>query len=115
MGPLLRPPSSIITGRGDDRRLLPASSAPQTDDSKHVASLLEAQRRSALAARLQFYGKHALLVLDEVGYLPLAPGGPNLLFQLGRASFTLNNVIGLGCAIAGDGVRSAPRGHGGLR
>jgi DNA replication protein DnaC len=58
-----------------------------------VASLLEAQRRGALAARLQFYCKHALLILDEVGYLPLAPGGPNLLFQLVSARYERGSLI----------------------
>jgi DNA replication protein DnaC len=51
----------------------------QTDFSslaELVTSLLEAQRRGQLAPRLQFYCKHALRIIDEVGYLPLAPGGP---------------------------------------
>lgn len=50
-----------------------------------LASLLEAQRTGTLVARLHFYCKHALLILEEVGYLPLAPGGPNLLVQLVNA------------------------------
>jgi len=58
-----------------------------------VANLLDAQRRGALATRLQFYCKHALLVLDEVGYLPLAPGGPNLLFQLVSARYERGSLI----------------------
>jgi DNA replication protein DnaC len=58
-----------------------------------VTSLLEAQRRGALGARLQFYCKHALLILDEVGYLPLAPGGPNLLFQLVSARYERGSLV----------------------
>jgi DNA replication protein DnaC len=58
-----------------------------------VTSLLEAQRRGQLAARLQFYCKHALLILDEVGYLPLAPGGPNLLFQLVSARYERGSLV----------------------
>jgi len=46
-----------------------------TSVAELVTSLLAAQQRGQLAARLGFYTKHALLVLDEVGYLPLAPGG----------------------------------------
>ena len=58
-----------------------------------VASLLEAQLRGQLAARLQFYTKHALLIIDEVGYLPLAPGGPNLLFQLVSARYERGSLV----------------------
>jgi DNA replication protein DnaC len=58
-----------------------------------LASLLEAQRTGALATRLQFYAKHALLLIDEVGYLPLAPGGPNLFFQLINARYERGSVI----------------------
>jgi len=39
-----------------------------------VTSLLEAQRRGALGARLPFYCKHALLILDEVGDPAPRPG-----------------------------------------
>ena len=58
-----------------------------------VAALLAAQRAGTLAARLQFYGKHPLLLIDEVGYLPLAPGGPNLFFQLINARYERGSVI----------------------
>lgn len=58
-----------------------------------VTSLLEAQRRGQLAARLQFYTKHALLIIDEVGYLPLASGGPNLLFQLISARYERGSLV----------------------
>jgi DNA replication protein DnaC len=64
-----------------------------TSVAELVTSLLAAQQRGQLAARLQFYTKHALLVLDEVGYLPLAPGGPNLLFQLVSARYERGSLV----------------------
>jgi len=64
-----------------------------TSVAELVASLLAAQQRGQLAARLQFYAKHALLILDEVGYLPLAPGGPNLLFQLVSARYEKGSLV----------------------
>lgn len=64
-----------------------------TSVAELVTSLLAAQQRGQLAARLQFYTKHALLILDEVGYLPLAPGGPNLLFQLVSARYERGSLV----------------------
>ena len=64
-----------------------------TSVAELVTSLLAAQQRGQLATRLQFYTKHALLVLDEVGYLPLAPGGPNLLFQLVSARYERGSLV----------------------
>jgi DNA replication protein DnaC len=64
-----------------------------TSVAELVTSLLAAQQRGQLAARLQFYTKHALLILDEVGYLPLAAGGPNLLFQLVSARYERGSLV----------------------
>jgi len=64
-----------------------------TSVAELVTSLLAAQQRGQLATRLQFYTKHALLVLDEVGYLPLAPGGPNLMFQLVSARYKRGSLV----------------------
>ena len=49
-----------------------------------IASLIKAQREGDLAARLRFLARPALLIVDEVGYLPLEPGGANLFFQFGQ-------------------------------
>jgi DNA replication protein DnaC len=58
-----------------------------------LSARLAAQRAGTLATRLQFSGKHPLLILDEVGYLPLAPGGPNLFFQLVNARSERGSLI----------------------
>ena len=32
--------------------------------------------------RLKHYARYQLLIIDEIGYLPLQPGDANLLFQI---------------------------------
>lgn len=36
---------------------------------------------------LRFLARASLLVVDEIGYLPVAPGGGNLFFQLEDARY----------------------------
>lgn len=52
-----------------------------------VSSLTQAQRNGTLTTRLRFINRVALLIIDEVGYLPLEPGGANLFFQLVNARY----------------------------
>lgn len=47
-----------------------------------VASLAKAERESQLTQRIRFLTRNALLIIDEVGYLPINAGGANLFFQL---------------------------------
>jgi DNA replication protein DnaC len=35
-----------------------------------------------LGERIRYLCRAALLVVDEIGYLPITPGGGNLFFQL---------------------------------
>ncbi len=58
-----------------------------------IASLIKAQREGELAARLRFLARPALLIVDEVGYLPLEPGGANLFFQLVNARYEKGAMI----------------------
>ena len=58
-----------------------------------IASLLKAQRDGELSARLRFLARPALLIVDEVGYLPLEPGGANLFFQLVNARYERGALI----------------------
>ena len=52
-----------------------------------ISSLIKAQRDGVLPTRLRFPARPALLIVDEVGYLPLEPGGANLFFQLVNARY----------------------------
>ena len=47
-----------------------------------VGSLAKAEREGQLRERLRFLARAALLIVDEIGYLPVIPGGGNLFFQL---------------------------------
>ncbi|MCW2240544.1 DNA replication protein DnaC [Azospirillum canadense] len=47
-----------------------------------VGSLAKAEREGTLRERLRFLCRPQLLIVDEIGYLPVIPGGGNLFFQL---------------------------------
>jgi DNA replication protein DnaC len=47
-----------------------------------VGSLARAEREGRLRKRLRFFCRPSLLIVDEIGYLPVATGGGNLFFQL---------------------------------
>jgi DNA replication protein DnaC len=50
-----------------------------------IAALSRAEREGRLQERIRFFCRPALLVVDEIGYLPVVPGGGNLFFQLVHA------------------------------
>ena len=52
-----------------------------------VASLAKAERDGALRERIRYFCRFALLIVDEIGYLPVVPGGGNLFFQLVNARY----------------------------
>lgn len=58
-----------------------------------VTSLLKAEREGQLRERIRFIARNALLIVDEIGYLPLSPGGANLFFQLVNARYERGAMI----------------------
>jgi DNA replication protein DnaC len=52
-----------------------------------VLSLVEAERQGRLRERLAMLKQPSLLIVDEIGYLPVTPGGANLFFQLVNARY----------------------------
>lgn len=58
-----------------------------------IAGLAQAEREGRLRQRLRFYCRPALLVVDEIGYLPVVPGGGNLFFQLVKARYEKGAMI----------------------
>lgn len=58
-----------------------------------VASLLKAEREGTLQGRIRFLSRTALLIIDEVGYLPLERGGAQLFFQLINARYEKGAII----------------------
>jgi len=52
-----------------------------------IASLSKAEREGTLRERIRYLCRASLLVVDEIGYLPVVPGGGNLFFQLVNARY----------------------------
>jgi DNA replication protein DnaC len=79
-----------------------------------VLSLVEAERLGRLRERLALLKAPAVLLVDEIGYLPVTPGGANLFFQLVNARYerastllTSNKSFKDWGAVFGDAVVAA--------
>jgi DNA replication protein DnaC len=58
-----------------------------------IASLVKAERDGELRERIRYLCRAALLVVDEIGYLPVTPSGANLFFQLVNARYEKGAMI----------------------
>lgn len=58
-----------------------------------IESLQKANQEGKLTEKLRFYTKAPLLVVDEIGYLRLEPGGANLFFQLVSARYEKASIV----------------------
>ena len=58
-----------------------------------IASLAKAEREGCLRQRIRWLARAALLIVDEIGYLPVVPGGGNLFFQLVNARYEKGAMI----------------------
>ena len=58
-----------------------------------VASLAKAEREGGLRERIRWLARASLLIVDEIGYLPVIPGGGNLFFQLVNARYEKGAMI----------------------
>ena len=58
-----------------------------------IGSLAKAEREGTLRERLRFLCRPQLLVVDEIGYLPVVAGGGNLFFQLVNARYERGAMI----------------------
>ncbi|MCX5970127.1 MAG: IS21-like element helper ATPase IstB [Coprothermobacterota bacterium] len=56
-------------------------------------SWLEAERQGRLRERMNFLATASLLVVDEVGYLPISQSGTNLFFQLVNRRYERNSTL----------------------
>lgn len=58
-----------------------------------IAALAKAEREGTLREKIRFLCRASLLVVDEIGYLPVTPGGGNLFFQLVNARYEKGAMI----------------------
>jgi DNA replication protein DnaC len=58
-----------------------------------VSALDKAEREGRLRERIRWFCRAALLIVDEIGYLPVAHGGGNLFFQLVNARYERGAMI----------------------
>lgn len=79
-----------------------------------VDSLRKAEREGRLRERVKFLSRYSVLIVDEIGYLPVGSSGGNLFFQLVNACYercamimTGNRGFGEWAEIFGDAVVAA--------
>ncbi|MGI6402877.1 MAG: ATP-binding protein [Oscillospiraceae bacterium] len=58
-----------------------------------VEKLDRSHRRGTLEATLARYSKYDLLIIDEIGYLPMSANGANLFFQLINKRYEKKSTI----------------------
>jgi DNA replication protein DnaC len=58
-----------------------------------IGALAKAEREGTLRERIRFFCRPQLLIVDEIGYLPVIPGGGNLFFQLVNARYEKGAMI----------------------
>ena len=76
--------------------------------------MAKAEREGNLAQRVRFLARNSLLIVDEIGYLPIGSNGGNLFFQLVNACYercaiilTSNRSFGEWGDVFGDTVVAA--------
>jgi len=82
-----------------------------TAASALIAQLVKAHAEGRLEERLIHFSKPTLLIIDELGYLPVAPDAAHVLFQLvsrryerGSILLTSNRAVGEWGTVFGDPV-----------
>ena len=58
-----------------------------------VGALAKAEREGRLRERIRWFCRPSLLIVDEIGYLTVVPGGGNLFFQLVNARYERGAMI----------------------
>ncbi|MBC7088702.1 MAG: ATP-binding protein, partial [Tissierellales bacterium] len=58
-----------------------------------IMQLNKAHAENRLEAKLKHFAKYKLLIIDEIGYLPIDKQGANLLFQLINKRYEKNSTI----------------------
>lgn len=72
-----------------------------------IDALAQAEREGRLPEKIRFYARSSLLIVDEIGYLPITSGGANLFFQLVNARYEKGAMILTSTAALPSGGRSS--------
>ena len=72
-----------------------------------VRNLKEAEATGRFAKKLQTYLKPAVLVVDEIGYLPLARADANMVFQLVAHRYERGSILATSTRPSANGARSS--------
>jgi DNA replication protein DnaC len=67
--------------------------AVKAGKSVYFIPLAKAEREGTLREKIGFFCRPSLLIVDEIGYLPVIPGGGNLFFQLVNARYEKSAMI----------------------
>lgn len=58
-----------------------------------IATLARAEREGTLRQKIRYFCRFSLLIVDEIGYLPVTPGRGNLFFQLVNVRYERGAMI----------------------
>jgi len=78
----------LLWGRRRRRAAVPAHRSPSP-----AGRLGRAEREGRLGEKIRFLARPSLLIVDEIGYLPITSGGANLFFQLVNARYEKGAMI----------------------
>nr|WP_305809472.1 ATP-binding protein [Novosphingobium sp. B-7] len=56
-------------------------------------SAYQSGARRSSGRKIRFYTRASLLIVDEIGYLPITPGGANLFFRLVNTRYEKGALI----------------------
>jgi IstB-like ATP binding protein len=87
------PARATWVSRSASRPSKPGRSVYFTTLADLVGCLSRPNARAACARKIRFLCRFALLIVDEIGYRPVTPGGGNLFFQLVNARYERGATI----------------------
>ena len=79
-----------------------------------IETLVQAERSDHLYVKMQPFSHPSLLIIDDIGFLPITPSGANLFFQLANAHYEkgamiLASNLGLLTEVTCSVIRSWPQ------
>lgn len=76
-----------------------------------INQLKAAHHENRLESRLKFFAKYKVLIIDEIGYMPIDLDSANLFFQLIARRYEKNSTIKTTILHSQDGVRYSDQQH----